>query len=143
MNPKGPRPGNDAGECDCSGFACWALGVSRWTKATLHPWQDFVAEWISTTSIASDALKTLRRFRRVMVAEPGDLLVYGDRVSKAGKPQQGHVGICTQVGPKGPEMVVHCSSANYRRTNDAIRETDAAWWYLADGVVARCAWVEG
>jgi hypothetical protein len=142
MRPHDPHPWNSALSCDCSGFAAWVLGVSRQTD---NPWyKKQNGGWLETSAMVRDCETPYGIFAMVTLtqARVGDLLVYGDRVSKAGKPVQGHVGICTQAGPKGPEMVAHCSSGNYRKTGDAIRETDAAWWYLANGVIARCAWVE-
>lgn len=141
MRPHDPHPWNSERKCDCSGFAAWALRVSRETD---NPWyRQQNGGWIETSAIVRDCETPFGFFALVHKkdARVGDLLVYGDRMSKAGKPQQGHVGICTQVGAKGPEMVVHCSRGNERKTGDAIRETDASWWYLADGIVARCAWV--
>lgn len=143
MRPLDPHPWDAESRCDCSGFVAWVLGVSRKTD---NPWyKNQNGGWIETSAIVRDCETPFGFFALVNKrdARVGDLLVYGDRPSKlSGKPQQGHVGICTQVGTRGPEMVVHCSRGNERKTDDAIRETDAAWWYLADGIVARCAWVE-
>jgi hypothetical protein len=140
MRPLDPNPWDSSLNCDCSGFAAWCLGVSRQTD---DPWYEKQnGGWLETSAIVRDCETPYGHFAPVILtaARPGDLLVYGDRTSSAGKPQQGHVGICTQTGPRGPEMVVHCSSGNFRKTGDAIRETDAAWWYLANGSIARSAW---
>jgi cell wall-associated NlpC family hydrolase len=132
MSPTAEHPANFQARCDCSGFVCWVLGVSRWRGANGHPWPEFPAEWISTSSIHSDALKTLKRFRRVLTAEPGDLLVYGDHAGG-----EGHVGIIGDVFGDDPSSVIHCSAGNGRQ-GDAIRETSVgSFWKNRNAIIAR------
>jgi hypothetical protein len=142
MRPHDPHPWDSANRCDCSGFAAWCLNVSRQTD---NPWyKNQNGGWLETSSIVRDCETPFGFFAQVdrRKARVGDLLVYGDYKDGSGKTVQGHVGICSDVGSKGPLLVIHCSAGNFRKTGDAIRETDIKWWDLAGGIVARCAWVE-
>ena len=142
MRPHDPHPWDSANKCDCSGFAAWCLGVSRQTD---NPWyKEQNGGWFETSAIVRDCETPYGVFALVtrQHALPGDLLVYGDYKGSDGATRQGHVGICSEANAKGPVKVIHCSSGNYRKTGDAIRETDVGWWNLAGGVVARCAWVD-
>ncbi len=142
MRPHDSVPWDSAHRCDCSGFAAWCLKVSRETD---DPW--YVATnggWLETTAIVRDCETPYGHFAIVMPrdARPGDLLVYGDQKRADGITRQGHVGIVSETGKDGPSKVVHCSRGNERKTGDAIQESGVTWWKLADGIVARCAWVE-
>jgi cell wall-associated NlpC family hydrolase len=79
FSPASPHPWNSRGECDCSGFVAWCLGVSRHTD---HPWYSQQnGGWLETTAIARDArLAGAGMFDLVPweQARPADLLVYGD-----------------------------------------------------------------
>lgn len=125
-------------ECDCSGFAAYSLGVDRHTN---HPWYvSFNGGWLETTAIVRDArTAAFGMFTELpwVDAVPSDFLVWGDAGGK-----QGHVGVIVSVNPKGPMLVAHCSTGNWRRTGDAIRVTDAAIFAANAAVVARCALVE-
>lgn len=133
MNAKAALPVDAQSECDCSGFACWILGVSRWSRAPLHPWPDFPADWISTDSIYHDAKATQKRFRVVLDPAPGDLIVYPDHAGG-----QGHVGMIGDVGDGGPVSVIHCSAGNMRQYGDAIHETPlASFWANRGAIYAR------
>jgi hypothetical protein len=115
MKPYRSVPWDMDQECDCSGFACWALGMSRFDGVV----------WYDTSRIFSEAMKGKDLFKRVEWAQalPGDLLVYPDRKNGNGKVVQGHVGLVTSVGPQGgPALMVDCSSGNWRRHSDAIFE---------------------
>ena len=143
MNPKADWPWDSEVRLDCSGFVAWCLEVSRKTD---NPW--YVEQnggWLETSAIVRDCETPFGFFALVnrTHAQPGDLLVYGDRKSAAtGKSVQGHVGIVTEADNRGPRRVIHCSRGSERKYGDAIAETDTLWWSLADGIVARCAWVE-
>ena len=142
FDPSRTHPCDDAMLCDCSGFVAWAIGEPRHTN---DPWyRSFNGGWVETTAIVRDCETPYGLFAPVATlrARPGDLLVYGDRKGALGRMRQGHVGICTDVGSKGPLTVVHCSRGNQRRAQDAILETDVSWWTLADGIVARCALID-
>jgi hypothetical protein len=142
MRPNDPHPWDSAHKCDCSGFAAWALGVSRQTDDPWYRAQN--GGWLETSAIVRDCETPYGHFAIVpkKQARPGDLLVYGDRTDAQGVTRQGHVGICAEVNEEGPTKVIHCSRGNERKTGDAIQETGVTWWALADGIVARCAWVE-
>lgn len=130
INPASPAPWDGSMGCDCSGFAMWALGLSR------H-YHDAV--WFDTSRIVDDAKHQQLLFRQVAVLEAraGDLYVYGD----AGG-HQGHVGVIASVTLQPetwPLTVVHCSAGNFRRTGDAIRETGPdIWLHRDDAIIARC-----
>lgn len=132
MKPSSPVPWNAKMGCDCSGFAMWALGLSRFQPP----------RWFDTTAIVSDALNELGLFTQVVIteAQPGDLFVWGDSGGS-----QGHVGVITQCMPglkSTPTFVVHCSSGNFRRTGDAIRQTPADLFFHHDAIVARCELIQ-
>jgi cell wall-associated NlpC family hydrolase len=139
MNPDSTYPWNKQKQCDCSGFVAWALGVSRHTD---HPWyKDQNGGWLETSAIARDALtRGLGMFDLVTwrEAKPGHLIVYGDTQG-----HQGHVGIVTACSGEGPMTAVHCSRGNQTRSHDAIQETGVTVWIEHNGIVARCALVEG
>lgn len=141
MNPAREEPANLLGECDCSGFVAWVLGVKRHTD---NPW--YVSQnggWLETSAIFRDCATTFGFFDGVewKDSQPGDLLVWGDRHDQEGKHHEGHVGIVSEVDPEGPRMVIHCSSGNMRATGDAIQETDVLIFKQHQARVARCAWV--
>lgn len=133
----GMKPGNatptDAGNtCDCSGFVCWALGVSR---KTTHPlYVKFNGGWMNTDGMVNDANNSTGFFDALPDAKVGCIIVY-----PGGKNKIGHVGIVTEVTAGVATKVLHCSSGNYRSTEDAIQETNPdvflhnpktmyAWW---------------
>lgn len=131
-DPLTPSPADKLRRCDCSGFAAWACGLDRYQPAS---WLKQVnGGWLSTNGIISDAMATPHAFfRRVAVPELGDLVVYGDRKVN-GVTRQGHVGIVAEF----PDLrVVHCSSSNYKRTGDAIQETDGAFFLARGAIFAR------
>lgn len=142
FDPARTYPWDDAMLCDCSGYVAWCLGVSRHTTNPFYVAQN--GGWIETSAIVRDCETPYGFFAPVLPskARPGDLLVYGDRKETQGRMRQGHVGICIDVNSKGPILVVHCSKGNDRKLGDAIMETDAGWWELAQGSIARCAWIE-
>lgn len=130
IDPTGATPATPDGYCDCSGFACWVLGVSRKTDHPLY--LKFNQGWINTDAIVADVKTPVGLFSPT-VARPGALIVY----PRAGK-GVGHVGIVTKVVNGKPELVVHCSSGNFKTSGDAVRETPPtvfngpatvfAWW---------------
>ncbi len=52
----------------------------------------------------------------------------------------GHVGIVTNVGNGKVRKVIHCSSGNFRKYGDAIRETPPTVFQVPDAVFV---WFEG
>lgn len=125
-----------AGQCDCSGFAAWCLGVDRYLPNGSIPHLPG-GEWFETTQLVRDAKSPFGFVAEVYWAEarPGDLVVYGDRAGK-----QGHVGVVVEVGQDGPTKVAHCSMGNERR-GDAIRVTGPAAFSGSGAIAARVAWV--
>lgn len=107
--------------CDCSGYICWDVGTSRMTDHPMYRGKEKVG-WISTSSIVADAKAPWGFFAEIQFAQVGCLWVYGDR-KVAGKTQQGHVGLVTEVDATGKvARILHCSAGN-GKTGDAIRET--------------------
>ncbi|MEJ2905162.1 LysM peptidoglycan-binding domain-containing protein [Pedobacter panaciterrae] len=114
MLPTLPKPSSD-GFCDCSGFVCWVLGLSRQTKS---PFYKNFGGWIYTDSMEADVKATSGIFDKLSVPEPGCIVVYG-ALEKIG-----HVGIVSEVTGGKMSKVVHCSSGNSRRFEKrAIQET--------------------
>ena len=141
FSPAAPHPWSSQGDCDCSGFVSWCLGISRHTD---NPWYaSYNGGWVETTAIVRDASGPYGFFDAVdwKAAAPGMLIVYGDHVVD-GVRRQGHVGIVSAVDQTGPFRAVHCSKGNDTKTGDAIRETDVQVWIKGGGIVARCALVE-
>lgn len=132
MNPRGESPGNVANECDCSGFVCWALGISRQTDHPLYV--RFNGGWINTDAMVHDAQASTGFFTRIPEARVGSIVVYGARPPRR---KVGHVGIVTAVAPE--VLVLHCSHGN-ARAGDAIWETDLGVFRRPDAIVA---WYEG
>ena len=136
-SPEGPD-----GCCDCSGFVCWALGISRRTD---HPWyRRFNGGWINTDSIVADAKADVGFFARLTRPQVGSLVVFD-----AGK-KIGHVGIVAAVKPtaatrnKPPQLrevldnvlVIHCSSGNQRSAGKAIQKTNGRVFARPDTIFA-------
>jgi cell wall-associated NlpC family hydrolase len=118
--PGATSPVNVNGECDCSGFISWALGMSRKTD---HPtYVQFNGGWINTDAIVQDADHDTGFFSRINLPRVGALVVYPAR-KKSGKTIVGHVGIIDSVAANGAIRVIHCSSTNSKK-GDAIQETD-------------------
>lgn len=109
--------------CDCSGFVCWVLGISRKQPGTRGTRE---GGWIDTTAIYDDAVAgPNHRFRVVAAHEArrGDLIVYRDG-AKPGA-EQGHVGVLTAVAPQREDWrVVHCAPGNMLETGAAVAVTD-------------------
>jgi cell wall-associated NlpC family hydrolase len=125
MFPGDALPSRD-GLCDCSGFVCWVLHLSRQTTI---PFYKKYGGWIFTDSMVDDVNSSSGIFERITVPQPGCIVVYG-----AGS-KIGHVGIVSEVANGAMKKVIHCSSGNSRTFNAAIQETpptvfnrpDALW----------------
>lgn len=105
-------------ECDCSGFACWALGISR---LVIDPFYlRLNGGWANTDGMLADGRAAGGIFDAVPAghARPGDLIVFGRGPGR----RYGHVGVITQTLHGQPTRVVHCSAAN---TPTAVQETGA------------------
>lgn len=126
-------PANYTLECDCSGYVCWALGISR--QATNPLYADFNGGWINTDAMCMDGERTSGFFESIEAAKPGALIIY-----PGGKKGVGHVGIVTQVLKGAAIKVLHCSAGNYRKLGDAIAETGPEVWKRDD---ARFLWYCG
>lgn len=143
-DPKAALPCDSGNECDCSGFALWALGVSRTVRLS-HPWRDLFPPikgqpyGIDTTRIVEDATGPEKAFRKVDIPEPGDFIVYGD-----GGGHEGHIGIVSAVHEGHPTNVVHCSAGNMRSLGDAIAETTTLpFWFTRGAIYARPKMYDG
>jgi len=134
MRPDKAMPTDANNRCDCSGFVCWALGISR---QTTHPlYLNFNGGWINTNAMVNDAKESTGMFRPATLIVPGVILVF----ASGGGHRVGHCGIVTKVGAAGmPETVIHCSSGN-SRNGDAIQETPPTVFRTA-GTIA--IWYEG
>lgn len=115
MDPMASTPFNLRGESDCSGMACWALGVSRKTDHPLYV--RFNGGWINTDAMVNDLHSNSGFFEETPGPVLGGIVVYGGR-----KGRIGHVGIISALEPG--VLVIHCSAGNYRSTGAAVQETD-------------------
>ena len=132
MDPRGEGPGNVNNECDCSGFVCWALGISRQTDHPLYV--RFNGGWINTDAMVHDAQSSTGFFTRIGEPRVGCIVVYG---SSPPRRKVGHVGIVTAVEPEA--RVLHCSHGN-ARAGDAICETAVTVFSQPDTIFA---WYDG
>jgi cell wall-associated NlpC family hydrolase len=138
--PIAELPGDSEKRCDCSGFVSWCVGLDRYQpRSSLY--KKYNGGWISTDAIVFDAKRPKSEsgyFTRVEIPTPGDIIVYGDKDGR-----QGHTGIVSAVrdfenDPKWAGLkVIHCSSGNYKKTKDAIRETGAEVFLKNKAIFAR------
>jgi hypothetical protein len=134
MDPKTKSPAS-GGECDCSGFSSWCIGLSRQTQDPFYV--QLNGGWLETTAMVADALRAGGILTKVSAPLPGDLIVYGDRVVN-GRRSQGHVGIVSEVANGKATKVVHCSSGNGRRVpGRAVQETAPTVFINAGAIYAR------
>ena len=111
--------------CDCSGFVCWVLGISRQSKI---PYYKKFGGWIYTDSMEADIKDSAGIFERLTTPEPGCIVVFG-----AGN-KIGHVGIVSEVASGKMAKVIHCSSGNDRNFQDSIQETAPTVFNRADAL---------
>lgn len=146
--PGAVLPYDTARRCDCSGFAAWTCELDRYQPGN-PVLKEINGGWLSTDGIIRLARASGGLFELIEIPDPGDIVVYGDS-RKDGMKRQGHVGIVVSVpwgeDPTHPVFspgiwelirVVHCSSGNYKRTGDAIQETDAALFGRAKAIFVR------
>lgn len=110
---------------DCSGFVCWALGLSRKPS----PVGDGV--WWSTDSIRADAVGDQAVFRQVEPGSQPAFVVYGD-YRLGGAVRQGHIGFV--VDPETWEGY-DCSSSQSRRRGQAVTCRDLSFFGRRDSTV--------
>jgi hypothetical protein len=111
MKPESATPAA-GGQCDCSGFVAWCLGMSRQTKEPFYVQQN--GGWIETTAMWKD-IGSPNAGILAPVAAPvaGAIIVFPDSNGK-----QGHVGILTS-----PTTAIHCSKGNDTKFGDSVQET--------------------
>ena len=114
--------------CDCSGFVCWVLGLSRQTTI---PFYKQFGGWIFTDSMVADVNSSAGIFEHLQFPRPGCIVVYG-----AGN-KIGHVGIVSEVSNGVMKMVIHCSSGNSKKFNASIQETTPAVFNRPDTLWGR------
>ena len=134
MKPVRESPANSEGQCDCSGFVSWCLGVSRQTADPFY--KQLNGGWIETTAVVADALAAHGLFAKVDSAEVGDIIVWGDS-KKNGKTVQGHIGIVSVVENGRATRVIHCSNGNFKRSGQAVQETSADIFHNNGAIYAR------
>jgi hypothetical protein len=120
----GTEPPGD--RSDCSGFACWAIGLDRNQLG------------LNTDAEVRDAVSPGGYLTEVRIdqALPGDLLVYGAGNGHA----YGHVGVISSLdviplGPTKPETCIDCSSDH--PAGRAVQERSADLWLGRGAIVAR------
>jgi hypothetical protein len=109
MNPGSSTPGHD-GQCDCSGFVAWCLGMSRKTPDQFYV--HFNGGWIETTGVWTDIEQSVGIFEE-SIKRPGAVVVYPDAHG-----HEGHIGIIVDAN-----SVVHCSHGNDTHFGNAIQIT--------------------
>jgi hypothetical protein len=129
VNPSLELPTSDK-QCDCSGFVCWVLGLSR--KTTIPFYQKY-GGWIYTDSMVEDVNRETGIFEKLAIPEVGCIVVYG-----AGS-KIGHVGIVSEVENEKMKKVIHCSSGNFIKYDDSIQETAPNVFNRADTLWGRFA----
>jgi hypothetical protein len=144
-NPYTPDPWDDSHRLDCSAYVMWCLGLRKFYGE--FAWLRRVnGGWYNTTGIYHDAVvEPTGHFDAILHPEPGCVVVYPARsyLGTSKGPQIGHVGIVTGVSEDEATKVIHCSSGNYRKTGDAIQETDlSVFLSSASTVFAWCANIE-
>ena len=127
MNPGSPTPAA-GGECDCSGFVAWCLGMSR--KTTEHFYVNFNNGWIETTAVWTDIGSSAGIFEATP-KKPGAIVVFPD-----GNGHQGHIGIIVDN-----THVVHCSKGNDTQFGNAIRVTPLT--VFNNNSNSRIGWLHG
>lgn len=134
----GFKPGLDtpapAGQCDCSGYVAWCLGISRQMSDPFY--QQANGGWFETTAVAKDVLSPYGIFKQITVPVPGCIAVYGDHGG-----HEGHIGIVTAVKNGRPSLVIHCSSSAWKNNGDAIAENGIA--ALTDNPSVVYGWFSG
>jgi hypothetical protein len=109
MNPGSPTPASD-GECDCSGFVAWCLGMSRQTSDLFYV--HFNGGWIETTGVWTDCGASTGIFDPT-TRRAGAVVVYPDANG-----HEGHIGVLVDAN-----HVVHCSKGNDTQFGNAIQIT--------------------
>lgn len=128
--PTAPSPLDGAGECDCSGFASWAIELDRKDDR-------IGGGWISTDSIVRDATGPRVLFEVLAPADcrPGDLVVYPGRYVGGRRVAIGHVGVIVEAADTIARCrVVHCHGPTGQ--SPAIEERDGRPW-ATRGIVVR------
>ena len=124
MKPELQLPTSD-NYCDCSGFVCWILGISRKTTNSFY---EKYSGWIYTDSMVADINSQAGIFEKLTTPEVGCIVVYG-----AGN-KIGHVGIVYEVTNGKMSKVIHCSLGNDSNYGDSIQETAPTVFNKADAV---------
>jgi hypothetical protein len=132
LKPEQPSPANKDNECDCSGFAVWALHMSRMTNHPLYLKAN--GGWINTDSICLDARQSTGFFTEILQPRLGCLVVFPSNSA------YGHIGIISEVVDNEITKVIHCSSSNYKKFGDAIQETSPKVFDVSERIFA---WFDG
>lgn len=134
MKPYRAVPWDDEHEIDCSGFAMWAWGISRF--------QDPL--WYGTTRMVSEAKghhDGLFIGCAWELALPGDGIAWPARMSDE-RTIHGHCGIVSEIGPDGPTRVIHASNSNWKTEGDAIQETGPEVFRASRAYIVRPRFIE-
>lgn len=118
------------GQCDCSGFVAWCLGLDRYQPGKID------GDWVSTTAVWRDAQGPRRLFERVEPAQAtaGDIVVYGSTYEHGRRVGIGHIGVVVEPAVIVATMrIVHCAASG----EIAVRESNGAVWDRHHGIVAR------
>jgi hypothetical protein len=101
MGHGGEHPDDDLptrdGECDCSAFQCWGMGVGK------SPNKNPTGTWLGTGGMYTDAMTKQVVLERIPEPEFGCLAIYTAVPGKAG-----HVACVTDVAAR---TIIDCSSS--------------------------------
>jgi cell wall-associated NlpC family hydrolase len=131
--------------CDCSGFVCWCLGLSRY-EPKRFPLYD---GWQNTDSIVADAMGAQKLWRSIPFPIPGAAIIYPGLFKDGRRVSIGHMGLVIHAeqvhslswrekANSKKIIVIDCASAWARRvTGYAIAERDISLWAKRkDSVIA-------
>jgi len=129
------------GECDCSAFMQWLLGIPRYMPQLA--WLKRVnGGWYNTDGIWWDATRERTGLFEESIPLRGALIVYPSNwVAKVDGPRVGHIGLVTEATNGRAVKVIHCSAGNFRKHGDAIHETGPEVWDAVES--SKCAWFSG
>lgn len=114
-HPEDPLPTRD-GECDCSAFACWIVGVGK------SPDKNPCKVWLGTGGIYTDATGKQVLFERIPAPEAGCFAVYPAEPGKAG-----HIALVTDPATK---TIIDCSGSQ-----NGIKEHSGAYFWTHKGTI--------
>lgn len=110
-NPESKTP-YVLGQCDCSGFVSWCLGLDRWQENAFGKY----GEYLSTTSMVQDGHGLSVFFGWTTEPTPGDVIVYPSIYKNGKRISIGHCGIFVGHPTNSARTVIDCNASAVRRS---------------------------